>query len=175
MKKVCYLNSWNEFSSQLREAVVNARLNPRRTLVRLCPRKNLKKLLEKGTDRDESSIVWNHHLDARHKTKINPAQIFYAWMLDSTQEPMINIYDGIEKQEPFDLFAPIYAINIRPNFIPSQDILPGQIVALYDSQKIKRLSVCEYEFNGNPNEALSNIFALKKDTCDTPQISYYFN
>ena len=62
-----------------------------------------------------------------------------------------------------------------PNFIPSQDILPGQIVALYDSQKIKRLSVCEYRFNGNPQNAFCCVFALKKDTCDTPQISYYYD
>lgn len=174
MERVYYLNDWDEFSSKLRETVVETRLDPNRTLIRLCPRKSLQKLLETGTDRDDNSRVWNHPLDAQHKTKINPAQIFYAWMLDITKEPMIKTYEGIIHQEPFDPFAPICAIDTRPDFVPSKDISPGQIIALYDSNQIRRLSVCEYMFCGNPQNALCCVFTLKKDTCDTPQLSYYY-
>ena len=108
-------------------------------------------LLETGTDRDKNSIVYEDPTDFQGPRGFTGSdEITYVRVIDLTTDPLLSVPVGRNPSLLVDNMD--YLERLSPDF--------GQ--AVYDSEKLARVSENEFWFQGDPKEALLAIIEIKK-------------
>ncbi len=126
---------------ELNTVDIDEEFNPLRDVDRLAV------VRETGTDRDDSSDMWNaggHDFDhdAVPSGKL-PSQILYAYVAEVGSAGYLVHYEG--EPEEFDL---------------TKDLTDREGILIYDASQLRRVSKNEHWFLGDPREALLLVFKL---------------
>lgn len=147
--------SWMDLVPSLRKKLAELGYEGTKVIIRHYDRDRTELVRTKGTDRDEDSRVWDYREDSCHwrsKEPVKAADITYARTLDLSQEPVCPI--------PF-------CRNSIDSFGNNLDYLAhlphANGMAVYDPERLKRVSPNEYQFTDNPRDALIAIFLVSKD------------
>lgn len=144
-----YISSWRMFPSALREMLAERHYAQPHVVIRHYDRTRTAVLQRMGTDRDQTSRLWDYPEDIDHHRsleRVNPVLVTYARTLDLTQEPIRPIPIGRRLIDNID--------NL--DYLVHLPLTSG--MSVYTPEGLRRVSENEYHFMGDPREALLAIF-----------------
>jgi hypothetical protein len=150
------VSSWETLHSVLAGVLSKIGYEEPRFVLRSFHTDRLSQTLDSGTDRDDTSTIWNFGIDAdsgeRKNHGVTSERLIYAYLMNNSEFMESVPLDGEIEYGRMQSLQDIVRHNAK------NDIYDH--VVIYRASGLRRASSAEFWFNGNPRESILAVFKL---------------